>query len=318
MAKNDTYTHSWDGSAALANHGLQQIEIYHVPTGYAVGFKAMMTQFQDTYTSEWNSEAVYGRMDPIQTFQRTGRVISVGFDVVAASVAEAAENLERISTLVQFLYPSYDGSGLKNSPFCKIQFMNWAAKSGIWSTAKESGLLGTIGGFTFEPNLDAGTYVGDSKDLYPKILNVSFQFTVIHEHKLGWTIGKSPHHRSVEGDFYPYGVDTANIINKDSDDYETFPSPATKVQRDTVPNTEKEQATAEIMTAPKCAVAGSKECNLAGTDSAEGNAIYAAKIARAEKRRAMIKKVRAKHYAKTGNIGGQIVGSVEQGFRIVD
>ena len=181
-----------DGSANIANKHQAVVQIDHIPSGHSVKFKAMMTQFEDSYTSEWNSEAVYGRMDPLQTFQRTGRAISIGFNVAAFSEHEAADNLARISSLIQFLYPSYDSAGLlKGSPFCRIRFMNWSQVSGEGSGP---GLLGTIGGFTYSPDLDLGVFPstsGAGGRLHPKLVNVSFQFTVIHEHKLGWDISDS-------------------------------------------------------------------------------------------------------------------------------
>ena len=117
-----------DASGRLANDG-QVVEIFHVPTGWSVKFKAMMTQFEDAYTSEWNSESVYGRMDPIQTFQRTGRVISVGFSVVADGERRSLKLIfNAFQHSFNFFIPRMMRVVLiKNSPYCKIQFMNWSA-----------------------------------------------------------------------------------------------------------------------------------------------------------------------------------------------
>ena len=53
-------------------------------------------------------EQVFGRMDPIRSFRGTQRIITLGWDVVAASEEEAKHNLENCSTLLSMLYPSYD------------------------------------------------------------------------------------------------------------------------------------------------------------------------------------------------------------------
>ena len=78
-------------------------------------------------------------MDPIQSFQRTGRKISIGFDVVAGSQDEAAENLGRISALIQMLYPSYDGgesaTAIQAAPYFKLNFMNLASNTKFFGTA---------------------------------------------------------------------------------------------------------------------------------------------------------------------------------------
>ena len=75
----------------------QKIEFYHIPTDQAVDFKAYITDFSDDYSSNWESEEVYGRMDPIQTFKNTSREITISFDIVAGSLAEAKSNLEKFS-----------------------------------------------------------------------------------------------------------------------------------------------------------------------------------------------------------------------------
>ena len=205
----DTFSYTTDESNSLANRHGQKVEIYHVTSGYSVAFKAMMTQFEDAYTSEWKSETVYGRMDPIQTYKRTGRTISIGFNVVAGAFSEASENLKRIQSLIQFLYPMYEADGsIKNSPICKIQFLNWAGKkSRAISTTKETGLLGTIEGFTFAPDLDAGVFSDGTGKLYPKVVIVSFRFTVIHEDALGWVAESQPVAQT-----FPYGVNSSRII----------------------------------------------------------------------------------------------------------
>ena len=88
-----------DATDRLANIGKMVIDIFRIPTATSVVFKAFVTSYQDKFESEYNSEDVYGRMDPIQTFKGTKRNISLGWDVVSASEKEARENLERCTTL---------------------------------------------------------------------------------------------------------------------------------------------------------------------------------------------------------------------------
>ena len=65
-----------DPATHLANHRGQFLEIYHIPSGQSIKFKAYINDFQDKYDSEWNSTEVYGRMDPIQQYQGTKRNMS--------------------------------------------------------------------------------------------------------------------------------------------------------------------------------------------------------------------------------------------------
>jgi len=242
-----------DGSSYLANKGNQQIMIEHVPSGFAVNFKAMMTAFNDSYKAEWDSENAFGRMDPIQSYKQTTRTISLGFTVAAADYDEAVSNLQRVSALIQFLYPTYDANGLiSNSPLCTIEFMNWASGRELgdppW-VASNKGLLGTIDGFTFEPDLDAGVYQWDPSSaaggvIYPKILNVSFSFIVLHQpNSMGWF-----NDRPINPAF-PYGVGIEEFAGLDGDAvYGDFTETITKIQEETIFIPEKKKATKAQMT----------------------------------------------------------------------
>ena len=248
QAQNNTFKGTVDGTGDLSNTGLQWVDIYHIPTGYAVNFKAMITEFSDVYATEWNSENVFGRMDPLQTYQRTGRTITLGFTVAASSMEEAIDNLKRISTFVQFLYPSYDAQGIiKNSPLCRVQFLNWMAssKSGKFSVAKTDGMLGSISGFTFSPDLEAGVFVGADKEIYPKILVVSFTLTVLHNHKLGWLAKNSRAQNK-----FPYLTDISSVLKKQGAKRTEFIARVSSDQKKAVPNDNKEAATANAMTRP--------------------------------------------------------------------
>ena len=168
-----------------------------------------MLSFSDDYQSEWNAETVYGRMDPIATFKRTGRTINATFTVPAVGIEEAVMNLQRMTALTQFLYPSYEGSTIKGSPFMKVQFMNWICNSsnGPGSNPKESGLLGYINGFSCQPNMEAGVFQS-GLDIFPKEMSVNFQLNVIHEAPLGWQNSSNNKGLVFGGgeDEFPYGL----------------------------------------------------------------------------------------------------------------
>jgi hypothetical protein len=198
---NRNFKNGDDGSDNLANNRFQFLEFFHVPSAYFVAFKAYLTSFSDSYSSEWKEENVYGRMDPIGTFQRTSRKINVGFQVVASSAQEAEQNMRRFSLLTQMLYPVYETqpangevkddsvnlTTISNGPLFKVKFLNWISNStsNDSMSAEDGGLMGWIDGFNFSPQLEEGSFeLG--LDLYPKSFEVSFGFTVLHEHSLGW------------------------------------------------------------------------------------------------------------------------------------
>ena len=147
----------------LLTHSEYVIKFVHIPTGETVNFPGWVTQFDDQYSSQWNSTPTYGRMDPLATFQRTSRVISLGFDVVAANVVEARVNLEKISKLVQFLYPTYTGgkreaqNTLAGGPLLGLQWTNLISSKTIGGSM----LYGYTNGFTYSPNVADGGFLTD-------------------------------------------------------------------------------------------------------------------------------------------------------------
>lgn len=199
-----------DASSDLANNRLQYIEFYHIATDKSVQFKAFLTQFSDQYSSDWNDEEAYGRMDPISTFKRTRRIISLGWDVVSSGIEESILNLERSSLLLSMLYPEYqslDGgaASIKTAPLFKLRFMNLIQNASTpGATAKDGGLLGKVSGFSYEPDLEQGFF--DSMNLseeagtvkfalpnnntgellFPQTIKLQCEFTVLHQHSLGW------------------------------------------------------------------------------------------------------------------------------------
>lgn len=116
----------YDMSDAIGNSRAKKekqghlIRFYSIPADDEVSFKAFLTQYEDQYNSAWNDQETYGRMDPISTFQRTSRKISLGWDVPASSVDEAKNNLQNAEKLLSFLYPVYEtfevgGAASKNN-----------------------------------------------------------------------------------------------------------------------------------------------------------------------------------------------------------
>jgi len=200
-AKDDLY----------ANKNSFYIDIYHVPSGESVQFKAFVTQFDDQFQSEFGSEEVFGRMDRIQVYKGTTRQIGLGWDVPSASEDEAATNMKKCAKLMNMLYPVYQksdsgqGNILNAPPVFKMKFANLIRNTGGNSTgtggsAQTDGLFGTISGFSYSPDMTSGFLevpvdengnVGlpgiDEVQLIPQTISLSCQFTVVHTHDLGFT-----------------------------------------------------------------------------------------------------------------------------------
>jgi len=117
------------------------LDLFHIPTNSSVSFKAFLTTYSDQYNSSWESTEVFGRMDPIQTFKNTKRVISLGWDVVASSIEEAVINLDKCQRLFSMLYPVYEthdpkvpgSTTMVASPLFKLKFVNLIQNVGLGS-----------------------------------------------------------------------------------------------------------------------------------------------------------------------------------------
>lgn len=108
-----------DGTVAIEEsnfHGDGHvIHIVHVPTNSTVHFKAFLTEWNDTFTQEWDSTTVIGRMDPIMTYKRTGRKITFGWDVPSGDFKEAAWNFVQAEKLMAMSYPTFEDAGIVNA-----------------------------------------------------------------------------------------------------------------------------------------------------------------------------------------------------------
>jgi len=213
---------------SYANNRGAYISFQHVPSKTSVKFKAYITAFNETYNSDWASETVFGRIDPIYLFKNTTRKISLGFKLPAASASEAFENLGRVQKLLQFLYPNYtelpDPGGqqsgvfaqtISQSPMVRLKVMNLLTdvkgakdfptaggegKGDFDHHMKPSadtspGLLGVIDNVTVNHNLEGndGVLHASNGVILPKLIDISVSFSPIHEHPIGWSDRKVLH-----------------------------------------------------------------------------------------------------------------------------
>ena len=216
------------------------IEWCHIPTTdmqdperSTVRFKAFLTGFSEQYSSDWNQEQVFGRMDPIESFQATRRAIQLAWTVIAYDQAEAFENMKKVSKLTKFLYPTYavqgqtfikSGFGIMSaSPLLRLKFMNliqstsqkgateysnqFATAPGIggqnsYGPVQTLGLLGRTDGFQVNHELDDGFFMIPGPVSVPKRISLSCVFYPLHEHGMGWN---STTKRFFSEEF-PYGM----------------------------------------------------------------------------------------------------------------
>lgn len=198
------------GVGNLTNKGFV-LEFQSLVANKSISFPAFVQNFSDAYTSDWTTEQVFGRMDPIATFSATRRNISAVWTIPAASAKDAAENLAKINDLLSFLYPAYASTDdcattMNMGPLMRVKFGN------LISTPTGGALLGWINGFTMDPIIEDGMFMFESNAAYlaaikpsttgpsnssskntsgpfylPKTIRLNFELSVLHEHQLGFT-----------------------------------------------------------------------------------------------------------------------------------
>lgn len=165
---------------------------YSVVSGDEVSFPALLTQLDDKFSPSWNSQKVFGRQDPILTFQGTERTMDVAFDVPSVSKSQAKTNLQALNKLINFLYPGFDRAGSANtisaSPLFRIKFANliYDQSKGVPGDDPESGLVCGINNFSHSFKFDGSAgWVDEIGSAIPALFSISFSATILHTHDLG-------------------------------------------------------------------------------------------------------------------------------------
>ena len=187
--------------------------IRHVATGQSVWMTGYgISEFQDTLTTDWNSENVFGRMDPIMSYKGTTRKISLG--LVSESLPEDTWK-QAISRLMKMQYPVYhpfkndkpNSLAIQSPPIVTVWFMDL-----IQGTIPGDGLLCAMDGFAYTPKIgftpedspfirfgatDGSMSAGAS--LSPAEISLKFNFTVLHAETNGFQQNKQGRYEWIAG-----------------------------------------------------------------------------------------------------------------------
>ena len=224
-----------DPSDTYANERQLYLSFYHLASKREVNFKAFVESYSENFNSNWNYEPVFGRADDLATFMNTKRTLSVVWKVPAATLEEAQSNLQRTNLLAKFMYPAYEISNQANTiakpPLMRIAFANLIrnAAAGPSPSAMEAGLLGTVGSLSITPSFgEEGFFDPESATIYPKLITINIDFTVLHEHDVGWMAG------SAEGDDVttPFGFDSPELENYPYIELSPRPEPKKPISQD--------------------------------------------------------------------------------------
>ena len=194
---NGTTPHGLPGAGVgdLLAAGLY-VEFIHIPTGHLVRLPAAISFFDDSFTTNVNSESMYGRMDDIAVYKNTIREITARLQITPVDEEDAMELLTATGMLQKFLYPMYGPSdsnsakavtsvsNISSPPLIRTKLANL-----ISHPTEDIGLLGFIAKFSLNPSAEAGYFMGTMGtgiEMFPKQYELDFNFKVLHEHDLGW------------------------------------------------------------------------------------------------------------------------------------
>jgi len=154
----------------------RQLEITHLASGAKFKFNRKgLTLFSESYSSSWNPEKVFGKMDPILSYSNTERKISFSISVTGPNDKKQAESLARV------LYPTYTNTNalsLKEPPLIRILFGD------LIKAGDNLGLLCAVESL----EVDRGEKYFLSRQTKPIAGKIVLQFNIIplHEYDLGW------------------------------------------------------------------------------------------------------------------------------------
>lgn len=235
MAEIPSSTTSYAENKGLYIH----FQSLHTP-GAKVKFKAFIDNFTQSFSSNWNTQTVFGRMDPIQTFQNTQRTINLSFKTTSVNAEEAAENLKKINLLTRMLYPTYDIPDIKvatgktqignaltmaKPPLMRVRFVNWIQSS------PNKGLIAAVSGFEYTPDWNDEGVFDYHNNLVPKTINVSCTLNILHEHDLGWTqdgnwLGAIGENKGQGGSNFPFVATGLPLSTSPQEAFQNPSSPA--------------------------------------------------------------------------------------------
>jgi hypothetical protein len=183
-------------ASQVAVSGLD-LEITHVATGHQCKFGSfLLRDFADDISTNYSETTVYGRMDPIKTFQNSTRKIKMGFDLVNSDAATGALSLASVSKLMTFQYPVYEQAdnalSISRPPLVRVKFANYIRHQ---DPNRDDGLLCVMEGCSFSPfdKFELGstahihTHSDGKSQMVPQRISVSLNLVVLHEVPVGFS-----------------------------------------------------------------------------------------------------------------------------------
>tara|TARA_R110002012_G_scaffold246828_3_gene422503 strand:+ start:1754 stop:2389 length:636 start_codon:yes stop_codon:yes gene_type:complete len=162
------------------------VRFIHEPTGHAVEFPALISDFTDSHSPAFGQTHGANMHDPIVTLKKTDRAISFTLTVANASLEEARYNRQCVNLLIQMLYPTVSENGnFVGKPFINIHMMNL-----LEGAISGQGITCVVEGLDYAIKFDDGILNANEgvialnrsgKEIYPQSLEISISAKAVIE-----------------------------------------------------------------------------------------------------------------------------------------
>lgn len=147
----------------------------------SVFFRPFITSLSEDFTPEWNKASYNGRVDPVATYQGTGRSINLSFMIVSFGPEDVEMVYKKLNWLTSMVYPEYDKDlAYRAGPVVRLRVGDVINANGV-NTNK--GLPGIIDSLSY----DYSDQIWELKKglKVPRNIVVSLTFTVLHDMPVG-------------------------------------------------------------------------------------------------------------------------------------
>ena len=225
--KND-----FENSLGAQAGSLLEIIPVHIKKPPVIQFIAYLESLSDRFNPTYSEQQPFGRLDPYYVWKSSKRSISVSIAIPSSSLSKGLDNLNNLGWFLASTYPTYKNRELANSiaasPIFRVRYANLIASR----TQGGQGILCTITGINVTHDLKAG-FISAAADaqavleaagldantdqtdrvLIPKLIRLSMQLNVLHDHSLGWDFETGEWRGGATADGYPYGVGTQRDVS---------------------------------------------------------------------------------------------------------
>ena len=93
----------------------------------AIKFECIDLEVSQQFSPKWQTESVYGKMDPLANFTHTERTAKVKMVLFGKNVEQAKHLQQNVDQLLKYQYPKYKGGDggavLQSPPFFQVKVL---------------------------------------------------------------------------------------------------------------------------------------------------------------------------------------------------